>query len=268
MSGHAARRALDRTSGDRAVAYDVGSTTFATTQRCLPILRSRTNPRAARRSTARRGRGSRRNRARVLRIALDLAAAEARDRSSAPSSAAVVNALAPVPLADEVARDPPVRQGRERLLVSGPVLELRHLGGRAELAPSPDSRRRRTRAPHESCRPGHVRACVPVQRRVPAVVRMKAHAPAAAKDAVVRFDQRGERIPGRLVESLGSCTPPPPTQPRPRDVRRSRVPAAPARAAGARTAPWPRSPASTSSTRRTAASARARAGRGSPSRRR
>ena len=34
-------------SGDperRVIAYDVGSTTLATTQRCLPILRSRTNP--------------------------------------------------------------------------------------------------------------------------------------------------------------------------------------------------------------------------------
>jgi hypothetical protein len=28
----------------REVAYDVGSTTLVTTQRCLPILRSRTNP--------------------------------------------------------------------------------------------------------------------------------------------------------------------------------------------------------------------------------
>jgi hypothetical protein len=28
----------------REFAYDVGSTTLVTTQRCLPILRSRTNP--------------------------------------------------------------------------------------------------------------------------------------------------------------------------------------------------------------------------------
>ena len=28
----------------REVAYDVGSTTLVTTQRCLPILRSRMNP--------------------------------------------------------------------------------------------------------------------------------------------------------------------------------------------------------------------------------
>ena len=28
----------------REVAYEVGSTTLVTTQRCLPILRSRTNP--------------------------------------------------------------------------------------------------------------------------------------------------------------------------------------------------------------------------------
>src|SRR4029453_12358594 len=37
------RRVLPSPEG-REVAYDVGSTTLVTTQRCLPILRSRTNP--------------------------------------------------------------------------------------------------------------------------------------------------------------------------------------------------------------------------------
>jgi hypothetical protein len=35
---------LRMTPEGREVAYDVGSTTLVTTQRCLPILRSRTNP--------------------------------------------------------------------------------------------------------------------------------------------------------------------------------------------------------------------------------
>jgi hypothetical protein len=42
----------------------------------------------------------------------------------------------------------------------------------------------------------------PVQRRVAAVIRMKAHAPATPEDAVVLLDQPGEHIPARLIESL------------------------------------------------------------------
>src|SRR5215204_201315 len=42
----------------------------------------------------------------------------------------------------------------------------------------------------------------PVQRRVAAVIRMKAHAPATPEDAVILLDQPGERIPARLIESL------------------------------------------------------------------
>jgi hypothetical protein len=42
----------------------------------------------------------------------------------------------------------------------------------------------------------------PVQRRVAAVIRMKAHAPTTPEDAVIRLNQPGERIPARLIESL------------------------------------------------------------------
>src|SRR4029450_9268428 len=77
-----------------------------------------------------------RNQTRVLRIALYLAAAETCDQFERPGERRRRDALAPVPLADEVAGDPPVRQGREALLVGGPVLDLRHLVRRAELAPT------------------------------------------------------------------------------------------------------------------------------------
>src|SRR6266568_3440821 len=42
----------------------------------------------------------------------------------------------------------------------------------------------------------------PVQRRLAAVIRMKAHAPTTPEDAVVRLNEPGERIPARLIESL------------------------------------------------------------------
>src|SRR5438094_2330016 len=77
-----------------------------------------------------------RNRTRVLGIALYVAAAETCDQLESPGERRRGDALAPVPLADEVAGDPPVRQGREALLVGSPVLNLRHLVRRAELAPA------------------------------------------------------------------------------------------------------------------------------------
>ena len=56
-----------------------------------------------------------RNRARILWIALDPPAAEIRDEIERTCERRRGDALAPVPLADEVARDPPVRQDRETL---------------------------------------------------------------------------------------------------------------------------------------------------------
>src|SRR5689334_17560119 len=77
-----------------------------------------------------------RNRIRALRIALDGAAAETRDQLECAGKRSRCDSLPPVPLADEIARDPPVGQGREALLVGGPVLDLGHLVRRTELAPA------------------------------------------------------------------------------------------------------------------------------------
>src|SRR5262245_32778501 len=77
-----------------------------------------------------------RNRARVLRVALDAAAAEACDQIQRSAERRRGDALATVPLADEVAGDPPVRQGRDALLVGRPVLDLRDFVRRAELTPT------------------------------------------------------------------------------------------------------------------------------------
>src|SRR5207253_8341739 len=66
------------------------------------------------------------NRTCVLEIALYVAAAETCDQIERPGERRRGDALAPVPFADEVAGDPPVRQGREALLVGSPVLNLRH----------------------------------------------------------------------------------------------------------------------------------------------
>jgi hypothetical protein len=65
-----------------------------------------------------------RNRTRGFGIALYLAAAETCDQIERPIERRRGDALAPVPLADEVAGDPPVRQGRDALLIGGPVLDL------------------------------------------------------------------------------------------------------------------------------------------------
>src|SRR5262252_476481 len=75
-----------------------------------------------------------RNGARGFGIALHLAAAETCDQFERPFEPRRGDALAPVPLADEVAGDPPVRQGREARLVGGTVLDPRLLVRRAELA--------------------------------------------------------------------------------------------------------------------------------------
>src|SRR5215217_6574985 len=143
-----------------------------------------------------------RNRTSGVGIPLYLAAAETCDQIERPIERRRGDALAPMPLADEVAGDPPVRQGREALLIGGPVLDLRHLVRRAELAPTHTV----VAIEHQGrMRPACLHPCelaFPVQRRLAAVIRMKAHAPATPEDAVIRLDQSGERIPARLVESL------------------------------------------------------------------
>ena len=137
-----------------------------------------------------------------LRVALDRPAAEACDQIQRAGERRRGDALAAVPLADEVAGDPPVRQGREALLVGGPALDLRHLVRGAELAPTHTV----VAIEHEGrMRPACPYPCelaFPVQRRLAAVIRMKAHAPTTPEDAVIRLDQPGERIPARLIESL------------------------------------------------------------------
>ena len=109
--------------------------------------------------------------------------------------------LAPVPLADEIAGDPPVRQGCEALFVGGPVLDPRHLVRSAELAPTHTV----VAIEHEGrMRPARSHPCelaFPVRRRIAAVVPMKTHAPTTPEDAVIRLDQSSERIPARLIEN-------------------------------------------------------------------
>src|SRR5512133_1692730 len=143
-----------------------------------------------------------RNGTRVLGIALYLAAAETCDQLERPGERRRGDAHAPVPFADEVAGDPPVGQGRYALLVGSPVLDLRHLVRRAELAPTHTV----AAIKHKGrVRPACLHPCelaFPVQRRPAAVIRMKAHAPTTPEDAVIRLNQPGERIPVRLIESL------------------------------------------------------------------
>src|SRR5262249_25961600 len=143
------------------------------------------------------------DRIRGFRRALYLAAPQPGDQVERPFQRRRGDAPAPVSLADEVAGDPPFRQGREALLIGGPVLDLRHLARRAELAPThtdvavEHKSRMRPACPHPCELP------FPVQRRLAStVIRMKAHAPATPEDAVVRLNQSGERIPARLIESL------------------------------------------------------------------
>src|SRR4029450_9957591 len=124
-----------------------------------------------------------RNRTRVLGIALYVAAAERCDQLERPGERRRGDVLAPVPLADEVAGDPPVRQRREALLVCSPLLNLRHLVRRAELPPThtvvaiEHKGRMRPACPHPC------ELAFPVQRRLKAVIRMKAHHPATPKAA-------------------------------------------------------------------------------------
>src|SRR3954453_6339147 len=146
------------------------------------------------------------NRTRGFGIALDLPAAETSDQIERPMERRRGDALAPMPFPDEVAGDPPVRQGREALLVGGPVLDLRHLVRRAELTPTHTVVALEHQGRMSPASPHPCELAFPVQRRLAAVIRMKAHAPATPEDAVIRLDQSpdqpGKPTPARLVESL------------------------------------------------------------------
>ena len=105
-----------------------------------------------------------RHRGRVLRVALDPASAEAGDQGQRARQAGRGHTLTAVSLADVVARDPPVREVGEVLLVGHPVLDPGQLLGSAELAPA-DARvavehERRVRGAVEDPRP----LAVPVLR--------------------------------------------------------------------------------------------------------
>src|SRR5262249_4610838 len=138
---------------------------------------------------------------RSLRIALDRAAAEARDKVERARDRGGRHAAAAQPLADEAAADPPIRHCRETLLVRGAVLDLGHLVGSAELGPAETV----VSVEDERCVSGsranaRELALAVDARGVLAVVGVEPHAPAAAEDAVVALDERGEGGPGRFVE--------------------------------------------------------------------
>ena len=72
----------------------------------------------------------------VLRVALDPAATEPGDQPERAGEPGGGDALATVALAGVVARDPPVREVGDPLLVRHAVLDAGHLVGRAELGPA------------------------------------------------------------------------------------------------------------------------------------
>jgi hypothetical protein len=137
----------------------------------------------------------------VLRVSLDGPSAQARDQIDRTGERRGRHALTPVTLADVAARDPPIGRGRLTFLVGGAVLDPGHLVGRPELAPAhalfPVEHERRM---GRSC-PNPIELSLAIQGCVSVVVGMEAHAPAAAKDAVVSLDQRGEHCPRRRIES-------------------------------------------------------------------
>ena len=71
-----------------------------------------------------------------LGVSLDPAPTEFGDEIERPRECRCRDTLTPESLADVVARDPPVRQVPQALLVLGTVLDPRHLVGRAELTPA------------------------------------------------------------------------------------------------------------------------------------
>jgi len=111
------------------------------------------------------------------------------------------HALTPVPFTDIAARDPPVWRGRLAFFVRRAALDPGHLVGRAELAPAHAV----VAVVHEGgmrpafSHPALLGGAVVLWVRSGVIV-MEAHAPAAAKDAVVALHQRSERGPRRLIE--------------------------------------------------------------------
>jgi predicted nucleotidyltransferase len=143
---------------------------------------------------------ARRNGTCILWITLHPPAAKNRDEIQRTCERRSGDTVTPVPLAYEVARDPPVRQNREAFLVRGAVLDPRHFAGRAELAPAQAV----VPVEHEGCMS---RAC-PDASQLPLTLRrlrassvfVEPHAPAAPEDPVVVLHQRGKRRPSRLVK--------------------------------------------------------------------
>src|SRR5262249_43013913 len=140
----------------------------------------------------------------ALRVALDGAAAQACDQLERTGQRRGGHAPAPVALADEVARDSPVRRGRQALLVGGAALDPRHLAGCAELAPAGAvagvEDERGVRGPGAYALELEMPALR--RRQLLVVLGMEPQAPASAEDTVVSLDQGCERVPGRRVEGL------------------------------------------------------------------
>src|SRR5256885_10951290 len=137
-----------------------------------------------------------------LGISLDATTTEVGDEFEGARKRSSGDALAAMAFAGVATCDSPVRWVGEFLFVGAPVLDPRNLVGRTELAPADalvaveDERRVRS--------PGHdafvlaftLRSC---RRRFGVIIGVEAHAPAASEYAVVRLDERCERIPRRGV---------------------------------------------------------------------
>jgi SAM-dependent methyltransferase len=143
-----------------------------------------------------------------LGVSLDRPPAQARDEIERAGERCRSHALAPVPLTDIAARDPPIRRCRPAFFVRGQALDPGHFLGCAELAPADAV------LPLENERgvgfalpdPLFLRSTF-LRHTLPHIVGpglsgVEAHAPAAAEDAVVALNQRGKRGPGRFVKSL------------------------------------------------------------------
>src|SRR5262249_11513022 len=126
-----------------------------------------------------------------------------RDQAERTGQTGARDAPTTMPLADEVAGDPPVGRARATLLVLPAALDPRHLVRCAELAPADAV----VAVEHE----GGVRGALLHAFALPLAVQLgrrllvgtfgvEADAPAAAEHTVVPFDERRERIPRALVQ--------------------------------------------------------------------
>ena len=107
-----------------------------------------------------------------------------------------------MPLTDEATRDSPIGQLRQALLVRCPVLDLGHLVGHTELTPAHAVIPVKHKCRMGSACPNTSQFPLTVQSLLATVIGVEAHAPAAAKDAVIALHQTGKRLPGRFIESL------------------------------------------------------------------